>query len=54
MKKENKQFKSKTNQKNPTTNYPKDSHKAFCNRCYEGNKRCINTGSKRKDRECRL
>ena len=41
-------------QKNPTTNYPKDSHKAFCERCYTQNKGCFNTGTKRKDSSCRI
>lgn len=26
--------------KNPTTNYPKDSHNAFCKRCFKYHGRC--------------
>ena len=40
---------------NPTTNYPKDAHKEFCNRCYgkhRGN--CPKTGTIFKDEECTL
>lgn len=40
---------------NPTTNYPKDSHKAFCKRCmgYNGGF-CPNTHSIRPDGRCDL
>ena len=31
--------------KNPTTNYPKDAHKAFCKRCMVYNSGCPITGS---------
>lgn len=44
----------KNKQKNPTTNYAKDTHKAFCERCYAHNKGCFNTGSKHKDGSCRI
>lgn len=40
--------------KNPTTNYNKDTHKAFCERCFAYNGGCINTGTKRKDHKCAL
>jgi len=32
--------------KNTTTNYPMDSHKAFCKRCMTYNGRCPITGGK--------
>ena len=32
--------------KNPTTNYPMDSHKHFCKRCIKINGRCPITGNK--------
>lgn len=32
--------------KNPTTNYPKDSHKEFCNRCLDHNGLCPRTNGK--------
>lgn len=35
----------KHKQKNPTTNYPKDSHKSFCKRCFAYNKGCPETNS---------
>lgn len=44
----------KTRQKNPTTNYAKDSHKAFCERCFKHNGRCPNTKTQHKDRKCGL
>lgn len=47
-------FEDKRKQKNPTTNFAKDNHKVFCERCYEFNKCCINTGTKRKDKACRI
>lgn len=31
--------------KNPTTNYPMDSHKRFCTRCLTANKGCPKTGT---------
>lgn len=46
MKKEDNVKKSK---KNPTTNYPKDSHKAFCRRCFDyNNGMCPNPGGEEK------
>lgn len=45
---------TKNRVKNSTTNYPKDSHKAFCERCFKYNGRCPNTESQRKDRRCSL
>lgn len=32
--------------KNPTTNYPKDSHKDFCKRCMKFNGYCPNGNPK--------
>lgn len=32
--------------KNPTTNYPKDSHKDFCKRCMKFNGYCQNGNPK--------
>lgn len=32
--------------KNPTTNYPKDSHKEFCKRCLAHNGVCPRTNGK--------
>lgn len=43
-----------TKGKNPTTNYPKDTHKAFCERCFEYNGGCPNTNTKHKDLSCSL
>lgn len=37
-----------------TTNYAKDSHKAFCERCFKHNGRCPNTKGQRKDPKCNL
>lgn len=54
MKKIKEAIVTKVKQKNPTTNYGKDSHKAFCERCYTFNKGCFNTGTKRKDSSCRI
>lgn len=39
---------------NPTTNYPKDTHKAFCKRCMDYNGHCPESGTKRLSRECGL
>lgn len=39
---------------NPTTNYPKDSHKAFCRRCLAYNQGCPKTGRDRPTRSCAL
>lgn len=44
----------KRKQKNPTTNYAKDPHNKFCERCYEYNKGCPDTESKRKSCVCSL
>lgn len=38
----------------PSLNFPLDSHKFFCKRCFEHNRHCPNTRSKRKDKECNL
>lgn len=44
----------KVSKRNPTTNYPRDSHRAFCNRCFYGNhRRCPITGGNSTKR-CRL
>lgn len=44
---------SKTN--NSTTNYPLDSHKSFCKRCWEHHSGiCPRTGTKAIDKRCRL
>lgn len=45
---------SKRKQKNPTTNYAKDTHKAFCERCYRFNCGCPSTKGKHKDPNCSL
>lgn len=37
-----------------TTNYPKDTHADFCERCYKHNRACPNTGAKRKDNSCSM
>ena len=37
---------------NPTTNYPKDSHSAFCKRCKAHNGCCPITGTDRASRDC--
>lgn len=37
-----------------TTNFPKDSHYDFCERCMAFNKGCPNTGTKHKDKNCNL
>ena len=39
---------------NPTTNYPKDSHKAFCRRCLAYNQGGPKTGRDRPTRSCAL
>lgn len=44
----------KRKQKNPTTNYAKDKHKVFCERCYKYNCGCPATKSKRKAPDCTL
>ena len=46
-------------QVNPTTNYEKDTHKKFCERCYafngtEGHGICPETESERKSFACNL
>ena len=43
-----------TKGKNPTTNYIKDVHKVFCERCFKYNEGCPNTGNKHKDHSCTL
>ena len=44
----------KVSKKNPTTNYAKDSHRAFCNRCfYSHHRRCPITGGN-STKQCRL
>lgn len=40
--------------KNPTTNYPKDTHNQFCDRCFKYNRHCPATGTKRKSFACTL
>ena len=45
---------SKRRQKKPTTNYAKDTHRAFCDRCFSFNCGCPATKSKRKDSKCSL
>lgn len=37
-----------------TTNYPKDSHKAFCQRCFYQHKKCPRTGTQRTSGACNL
>jgi hypothetical protein len=49
-----KQNEVKRGKKNPTTNYPKDSHKAFCERCFRHNNGCPDTRSQRKNGACAL
>lgn len=44
----------KRKQKNPTTNYAKDTHRKFCKRCFDYNNGCPETESKRKSRVCSL
>ena len=40
---------------NPTTNYAKDSHKAFCKRCMKANDdKCPITGSQNASKSCDL
>ncbi|MBR5223276.1 MAG: hypothetical protein IKT38_02355 [Clostridia bacterium] len=43
-----------TAKKKRTTNFYPDAHSMFCKRCYEFNKGCPNTKTKRIDRECRI
>lgn len=53
---------SKTNHKtgwhkrtvNPTTNYPKSSHKSFCRRCLAYNTGCPKTGGGKPTASCSL
>ena len=40
--------------KNPTTNYPKDSHKDFCKRCMSRNNGCPRTKGSLPAKECSL
>ena len=37
---------------NPTTNYPKDSHSAFCKRCKAHNGCCPITGTDKASKGC--
>ena len=37
---------------NPTTNYPMDSHKAFCKRCMKINGCCPATGTDKASNRC--
>ena len=48
--------KNEQNIRRNTTNYPKDSHKAFCERCYNqyNNGICPATGSKNLSKSCQL
>ena len=41
-------------QRNPTTNYAKDTHKQFCKRCMVYNGFCPDTGTLRKSFACNL
>ena len=41
-------------QRNPTTNYAKDTHKQFCERCMVYNGCCPDTGTLRKSFACNL
>lgn len=43
---------SKKTVKVTTTNYPMDSHKAFCKRCMKINGCCPMTGSDRASKNC--
>lgn len=44
----------KVSKRNPTTNYARDSHRAFCNRCfYSHHRRCPITGGN-STKQCRL
>jgi len=40
--------------KNPTTNFAKDSHKAFCERCFKYNGFCPDTETLRRSTVCSL
>ena len=40
--------------KNPTTNYGKDTHKQFCERCIAFNGFCPETGTQRRSYVCSL
>ena len=40
--------------RNPTTNYAKDTHKSFCDRCIKHNGFCPDTGDTRKSFACNL
>ena len=40
--------------KRTSNNYPMDSHKKFCARCYTKNHGCPSTGSKHKSATCSL
>ena len=52
-------FRKVHKRKEPTTNYPRDGHKAFCERCYIAHREfdnniCPCTGSQRKSSACSL
>lgn len=44
----------KKTSKNPTTNYPLDTHKAFCKRCQKQHGKCPITKSGAVSQECSL
>ena len=44
----------KVSKKNPTTNYPRDSHRAFCNRCFNANRRRCPITGRSSTKRCRL
>ena len=52
MKKMNNQAENQKTAKNPTTNYPMDSHKAFCKRCKTYNGCCPITGTAQESKRC--
>lgn len=45
---------TKMSKKNPTTNYPKDSHKDFCKRCLKLHGKCPATKSGALAKDCSL
>ena len=54
MAKTNHQLGWRKAQKNPTTNYPKDSHKKFCDRCLAHNGGCPERMKGRSMHDCSL
>lgn len=48
----NNQVEQQKTAKNPTTNYPMDSHKAFCKRCMKINGCCPSTGTDKPSNHC--